>query len=86
VVLEISDTFCEWNAGRYRVSPTGAARTDEEADLRLDAGALAAVYLGEFTFNRLARAQRVEELKEGALRRADRLFHSTRAPCCPENF
>lgn len=86
VVLEVTDDHCEWNAGRYRVSPTGAAPTEEEADLRVDVGALAAVYLGQFTFHDLNRALRAEELKEGALRRADRLFATNRAPCCPENF
>ena len=86
VVLEVVDAYCDWNAGRYRVSPTGAARTEEEPDLKLDVGTLAAIYLGEFTFHRLARSLRVEELKEGALRRADRLFQTSRAPWCPESF
>jgi len=86
VVIEVTDSYCDWNAGRYRVSPTGAAPTEEEADLRLDVGSLAAIYLGEFTFVRLARSLRVEELKEGALRRADRLFQTNQAPWCPESF
>ena len=86
VVLEVTDSYCDWNTGRYRISPTGAAPTEEEADLRLDVGSLGAIYLGEFTFARLARALRVEELKEGALRRADRLFQTSRSPFCPENF
>ncbi|MEA2432696.1 MAG: hypothetical protein QOG54_153 [Actinomycetota bacterium] len=86
VVIEVEDGFCEWNSGRYRVSSSGAEPTEAEADLRLNVNALGAVYLGEFTFNQLARAMRVEEVSAGALDRADSLFWTSRAPWCPENF
>jgi predicted acetyltransferase len=86
VVIGVADDFCDWNNGRYRVSGAGAEPTDAPADIRLGVGALAAVYLGEFTFNGLARALRAEELTQGALDRADSLFWTPRAPWCPENF
>jgi predicted acetyltransferase len=86
IVIEVQDPFCEWNAGRYRVGAEGAERVDAEPDLRLNVNALAAVYLGQFTFNQLARALRVEELSDRALDRADSLFWTERAPWCPENF
>jgi predicted acetyltransferase len=85
LVLEVRDEFCAWNAGRYRVGG-GAERTDADADLELDVADLASVYLGAFSFSRLAAAERVRELKPGALARADELFRTPRPPYCPEDF
>jgi predicted acetyltransferase len=84
VVLEVLDSFCPWNDGRYEVP--GGERTDAEPDLRVDVAALGSAYLGGFTFAELARALRVEELASGALARADTLFGADRAPWCPEIF
>jgi predicted acetyltransferase len=86
VVLELADAFCPWNEGRWRVGGGGAERTDAAADLRLDAAALGSAYLGGFRFAELARATRVEELRPGAIARADDLFRGDRAPWCPEIF
>jgi predicted acetyltransferase len=86
VVLEVEDEFCPWNEGRWEVSPDGVARTGTEADLRLGVDMLGSVYLGGFTFADLARAGRVEELRDGALARADALFRTDRHPWCPEIF
>ena len=86
VVLDVRDGFCEWNAGRWKVEGGEAARTDAEADLALDVADLGSVYLGGFTFGELWRAGRVEELRKGALGRADELFGTDAAPWCPEIF
>jgi predicted acetyltransferase len=86
VVLDVLDAFCPWNEGRWRVGPGGAERTDAPVDLRLDASALGSVYLGGFTFGDLARGLRVEQLRDGALARADNLFRVDRAPWCVEIF
>jgi predicted acetyltransferase len=86
VVLEVRDAFCPWNAGRWRVGRSGVERTDGEADLALDVADLASVYLGAFTFSRLAAAERVREVQDGALVRADALFRTSRPPYCPEDF
>lgn len=86
VVIEIADAFCPWNAGRWRVGAVGAERTNADAELACDVTALGSVYLGGFTFRRLAQAGRVEERRPGALARADALFPSDRAPWCPEIF
>ncbi len=86
VVFELADEFCPWNEGRWRLEGGTASRVEEEPELRLDVQALGSVYLGGFTFAELARAGRVEELREGALARADAMFHSDRAPWCPEIF
>jgi predicted acetyltransferase len=85
VVLEVADEFCPWNAGRYRVGD-GVGRTDGEPDLRVDVTGLGSVYLGGFTFAELARALRVEELREGGIARADARFATDRLPWCPEIF
>jgi len=85
VVVELSDAICPWNAGRWRLG-RDAARTDEPAELELDVSDLACVYLGAFDFSRLAAAERVRELKQGALASADALFRTPRPPYCPEDF
>jgi predicted acetyltransferase len=86
IVVEAADAFCPWNAGRWRVGDGGARRTGEAPDLRCDVTALGAVYLGGVTWSQLAQALRVEELRPGALACADALFHTARAPWCPEIF
>ena len=86
VVLDVRDDFCPWNAGRWRVGGSGVERTDDDAELELDVADLASAYLGAFSFRRLLAAQRVRELKDGAIVRADALFRTPRAPYCPEDF
>jgi predicted acetyltransferase len=86
VVFDVADAFCPWNEGRWKLEGGEAAKSGDEPDLRLDVTALASVYLGGFTFAQLARAGRVEELRDGAVARADDLFRTDRAPWCPEIF
>jgi predicted acetyltransferase len=85
VVAELTDEFCPWNAGRWRLGPE-PARTDDAPELELDVADLASVYLGAYDFHRLAAAERVRELKPGALERASALFRTERPPYCPEDF
>jgi predicted acetyltransferase len=86
VVLDVRDEFCPWNQARWRVAAESVDRTTAEADLRLDVNELGSVYLGGFTFDQLHRAERLDELKEGAVARADELFRTERQPWCPELF
>jgi predicted acetyltransferase len=86
VVIEVADEFCPWNAGRWRVSRGGVARSDGPADLACEVASLGCVYLGGFSFAELARAMRVRELADGAIARADALFCTDRKPWCPEIF
>jgi predicted acetyltransferase len=86
VVLDVRDEFCPWNQARWRVAAESVDRTTAEADLRLGVAALGSVYLGGFTFDQLRRAERLEELKPGAVIRADELFRTERQPWCPELF
>ena len=86
VVIEVTDEFCPWNAGCWRVSSAGVERTGEAPGLHCDASGLGSVYLGGFTWTQLARALRAQELIPGAIARADTLFQVTSAPWCPEIF
>lgn len=86
VVLDVRDELCPWNVARWRVADGSAERTTAPADLQLDVSALGSVYLGGFTFEGLRWAGRVEELKPGAVARADELFRTERLPSCPELF
>jgi predicted acetyltransferase len=86
VVLEVSDAFCDWNEGRYRLSGGACSRTDADADLALDVSALGAAYLGGTTLAELFAAGRVRELRAGALARASAAFRGDVAPWCPETF
>ena len=76
VVLDVSDAFCPWNAGRYRLAGGRCERTDAEPDLALDASALGAAYLGGTLLAELAAAGRVTELRPGALARASAAFRA----------
>ncbi len=86
VVIDVTDEFCPWNAGRWRIARTGVERTTVPAELACDVGTLGCVYLGGFTWAELARALRVKELHPGALARADAMFWTDRKPWCPELF
>ena len=86
VVLDVRDEFCPWNQARWRVANGSAERTTAPADLQLDVTGLGSVYLGGFTFEELRWGGRLEELKPGAVERADELFRTGRLPWCPELF
>jgi predicted acetyltransferase len=86
VVFKITDDFCPWNAGKWKLEDGEAKKTRAEADLACDVTALGSVYLGGFTFAQLVRGGRTEELKPGASARADAMFRTDRQPWCPELF
>lgn len=85
VVADVWDEFCPWNAGHWRLG-RDAGRTEDKAELELDVADLASAYLGAFSFEQLAAAGRVRELKAGAIERATNLFRTPRPPFCPEDF
>jgi predicted acetyltransferase len=86
IVFQIEDDFCPWNEGRWKLEGGTAHRTKDEPDLRLPVQSLGSAFLGGVQFAALARADRVEELREGALARADGLFRWDRLPWCPQIF
>jgi predicted acetyltransferase len=78
--------------GRWvlEVGPDGAscrrARPGEDAELRLDVASLGSMYMGAFAASLLAAAGRVEELRSGTLKTADRLFVTWPAPVTGTGF
>ncbi|MDN3022899.1 GNAT family N-acetyltransferase [Streptomyces sp. S.PB5] len=90
VVLEVTDEFCPWNAGRWRLTgdAKGASceRTNDAADLALSVRELGAAYLGGVSLAALGAAGRVREVRRGALAEAALGFSSTVAPWLPHGF
>jgi predicted acetyltransferase len=86
LVLEVRDAICDWNEGHWKLADGTCERTDDEPDLALDVSALASAYLGAVSFTELREALRVEEIREGAVRRADTLFAWRPLPWCLEIF
>ncbi|MEU8028363.1 GNAT family N-acetyltransferase [Streptomyces sp. NPDC049099] len=90
VVLDVEDTFCPWNAGRWRLTgdAKGASceRTSDAAELALSVRELGAAYLGGVSLLSLAGAGRVRELRPGALAQASVAFGSAVAPWLPHGF
>ena len=95
VVLAVEDRFRPGAAGRFRleVADDGAATCERigdtargKADLRLDAPALASLYLGDVAPSVLAAAGRLRAASASALRGADLAFRTARAPFCTMEF
>jgi predicted acetyltransferase len=86
IAFQVTDDFCSWNSGRWKLEDGVAKKTRADADLACDVTALGSVYLGGFTFAQLVRGGRVEELKRGAAARADAMFRTDILPWCPEVF
>ena len=79
VVFEVTDEFCPWNAGRWRLVVDGSGtaqvtRTDDEPDIAADILDLGSAFLGGIRLSTLARTGRVRELTEGAVARATMAF------------
>lgn len=76
--------------GRFLLdaSPEGArcTPTARSADLALGAGELASLYLGDGSVRRLVDLGRADELRAGAVEKADALFPTGRRPWCPDVF
>ncbi|MGP4083251.1 GNAT family N-acetyltransferase [Streptomyces sp. KR55] len=89
LVLEVVDAG-GLAGGRYRleasVAGASCAPTTQSADLTLDVGDLAALWLGDESAVRLATLGRVREARAGAARLADALLRTSRRPWCPDLF
>jgi predicted acetyltransferase len=83
VVIEVRDRLLPANDGCYRVSPDGAERVEEQADLTIPVDLLGAVYLGDTTFSQLAATKRISGTR---LADADALFAVDRKPYCGTFF
>jgi predicted acetyltransferase len=90
LILEVRDSFCPWNEGRYELNggADGAEciPSDAEPDVVLNAADLAAVYLGGVRLDTLRQAGRVIENEAGGVRRADAMFTWDPPPWCPDIF
>ncbi|MEU8518121.1 GNAT family N-acetyltransferase [Streptomyces sp. NBC_01216] len=90
VVWEVTDAFCPWNEGRWRLTGDGKGAvcvpTGDRADLSLSARELGAAYLGGTSLVSLAAAGRVRELRDGALVEASVAFGTPVAPWLPHGF
>jgi predicted acetyltransferase len=90
VVLEVVDSTCPWNEGRWRLSADldGAevTRSSDPADLTLDVSELGSAYLGDGTLLPAAEAGRVQEHTPGAARALHRAMRGERAPWCAYIF
>jgi predicted acetyltransferase len=90
VVLEVTDEFCSWNAGRYRLrgGPDGAdcESTSAPADIAITARDLGAIYLGGVSLQALTAAGVAAELTPGSVQRAAVGFGWPTAPSVPDDF
>lgn len=89
-VIEVTDTVCPWNAGRWHLrAGKGAAeceRTDRKADLRLDTAALASAYPGGVRLGALLAAGLVTEHREGAAAELSTALTLPTLPFCGVDF
>lgn len=90
LVLEIIDP-AGYTPGRFALEtrPDGSAvvsLVDDPPDVALGVSALAMIYLGNQTFQRLAAAGLVTERTVGAVMRADRMFRTSIRPWCADGF
>lgn len=90
LVLEVHDSFCPWNDGRWHLdaTPDGAhvTRTEGDPDLVLEAADLGSAYLGGVSLAELVLAGCIEECTPGAVARGDALLRTPLAPWCPAVF
>lgn len=83
VVIEVRDTLLPANDGRYRVSPDGVERVEDQPDITIPVDLLGAVYFGDTTFSQLVATKRIEGTR---LADADALFAVPRKPFCGTFF
>lgn len=83
VVVELTDRFAPWNAGRWRLAASGgsgtAARTDAPADVTVSVHALAAAYLGRPAYG-MKVSGIVAEHRAGAYAELTRALRTDRLP------
>ncbi|MET9627950.1 GNAT family N-acetyltransferase [Lentzea sp. NPDC006480] len=89
-VIEVEDSFCPWNSGRWRLTVKGGeavvTRTEDAADVSLDVAALGSAYLGGVRLSVLRRAHRVVEHTAGHVDALSLAFLGEHEPHCPEVF
>jgi predicted acetyltransferase len=90
VVLEVTDEFCPWNTGRYRLRGgldcAECVATTAPSDIAITARDLGAIYMGGVSLQALVGAGLATELTAGAVRRASTAFGWPVAPSMPDDF
>jgi predicted acetyltransferase len=84
LVLDVRDDFRPANTGAYDLvvqdGKGSCSRTDAEPDIVCPIQIVGSTYLGGVSWGTLARAGRLEVLREGAVERADAMFRTDVAP------
>ncbi len=91
LVVEVEDPFCPWNDGRFAISVDGdgvasVERVGTPADLVVTVEVLSSLYLGGVPVAALVEVGRLAEARQGATRRAERMFTARRPPFCTSHF
>ncbi len=90
ITIDVTDTTCPWNAGRWQIAGEGgrlrAAPGEGAPDFSLDISTLAALYNGGVTPESAALAGRIAVHRHEALPAAHDLFAMRFAPRCVEFF
>lgn len=86
VVIEVRDELFPANSGRYALSSGGVTETASPAQLRMDAAALAMLYLGEWRVRALITAGLIEAVDPAAPGVAEGLLSSDVRPWCGTFF
>lgn len=89
IVIGVADDFCEWNDGTYRLEVEGGVaactRVDDEPDVTMTAGTLAALYMGGRDASSLTRGGRISGAPE-SIQDLNWVMRSSPEPWCAEVF
>ena len=90
LTFEISDDFCPWNQGRWKLetSPEGSSitRTSETPQVVMPVSTLAMLVFGQISATEAARMARLEVNEPDALPMWDRTMHTRYRPICTDMF
>ena len=90
LTIDVRDALCPWNAGRFTLEASETQARCEpatrSADLALDVGDLAALYLGANSAHALHAAGRIEEGTPNSVSLLHRMFQGEVAPWNPIHF
>ena len=84
LIFKIQDDFLPWNQETLELScesgEVSCTTSTKNPDIILNAGDLGAVYLGGINFSTLSSANRIEELTQGSIAKANLMFSTPRKP------
>ena len=90
LVIEVFDSFCPWNQGRYElnagISESDCRRTNRSPDISISVAHLASLYMGAVSLSTLLRAGRAKVHRIDSLSIADTMFSVKLKPWGPHGF